>query len=73
MSRPFWFWLRIVGWIILLFWYVAFTMKAFTPFADNRLFLIIQGLIGIIATAFILVGYYDLEKEVGKNRDTAFK
>ncbi len=64
MSRRFWFWVRITGWIILLIWYVIFAYNAIWPVIGNPTFNVTQAVVGIVATLLILIGYIDLEKTV---------
>ncbi len=64
MSKRFWFWIRILGWVILLIWYVIFAYNAIWPVIGNPLFNIIQAVVGIVATLLILIGYFDLERKI---------
>ena len=66
MSRKFWFWVRILGWAILLVWYIIFAYNAIWPVVGYPLFNVIHGAIGVLATLLIMVGYYDLERNLRK-------
>jgi hypothetical protein len=58
MSRTFWFRIRIVGWFVLLLWYVLYTINVVTSiFADSSIYLS-HGITGIAGTILVLVGYF---------------
>jgi hypothetical protein len=66
MSKRFWVWVRIIGWLILLLWYITYAINALFPFLQYPLLQFSHGIIGIIATLMIFVGYYDLERNLRK-------
>lgn len=68
MSKRFWFWLRIIGWIILMIWYIVYAAGSVFPLFKSPLMEIVQSIIGIVATLLILIGYYELEKRIGGSK-----
>jgi hypothetical protein len=63
MSRSFWFRIRIVGWIVLIIWYILYTVNVVTPiFADSSIYLS-HGITGIAGTILVLVGYVFSERK----------
>jgi nicotinamide riboside transporter PnuC len=68
MSKNFWFWVRILGWSILLLWYIIYAYNAIEPIFSNPFFSVLHGIIGVVATLLIMIGYYDLEKNIRKNK-----
>jgi hypothetical protein len=63
MSRRFWIQLRVVGWIILLIWYVVYTVDAAYPILNNQLIAVSHGVTGMSGTVLVLVGYYKISKQ----------
>jgi uncharacterized membrane-anchored protein len=63
MSKRFWFQIRLIGWIIILIWYVIYTVDAINPILNNQLVAISHGITGIAGTALVLIGYYNLIKK----------
>ena len=66
MSKRFWFQIRLIGWIIILLWYVVYTVDAINPILNNQLIAVSHGITGITGTALVLIGYYDLIKKRSK-------
>jgi hypothetical protein len=62
MSKHFWVQIRLVGWFIILLWYVVYTVDAINPILNNQLIAVSHGITGITGTALVLIGYYDLVK-----------
>jgi uncharacterized membrane-anchored protein len=63
MSKHFWVQIRLVGWFIILLWYVVYTVDAINPILNNQLIAVSHGITGITGTALVLIGYYDLVKK----------
>jgi hypothetical protein len=63
MSKHFWVQIRLVGWFIILLWYVMYTVDAINPILNNQLIAVSHGITGITGTALVLIGYYDLVKK----------
>jgi hypothetical protein len=66
MSKQFWFRIRILGWIILLVWYIIYAVNAVHPLVQYPWISVLQGIVGVAATLLIMVGYYDLERKIRK-------
>jgi hypothetical protein len=63
MSKHFWVQIRLLGWFIILLWYVIYTIDAINPILNNQLIAVSHGITGITGTALVLIGYYDLIKK----------
>jgi len=63
MSKHFWVQIRLVGWFIILLWYVVYTVDAINPILNNQLIAVSHGITEITGTALVLIGYYDLVKK----------
>jgi hypothetical protein len=66
MSKHFWVQIRLIGWFIILLWYVIYTIDAINPILNNQLIAVSHGITGITGTALVLIGYYDLIKKRSK-------
>jgi hypothetical protein len=66
MSKHFWVQIRLLGWFIILLWYVIYTIDAINPILNNQLTAVSHGITGITGTALVLIGYYDLIKKRSK-------
>jgi hypothetical protein len=66
MSKHFWVQIRLLGWFIILLWYVIYTIDAINPILNNQLIAVSHGITGITGTALVLIGYYDLIKKRSK-------
>ena len=66
MSKHFWVQIRLLGWFIILLWYVIYTVDAINPILNNQLIAVSHGITGITGTALVLIGYYDLIKKRSK-------
>jgi hypothetical protein len=60
MSKSFWIKIRLLGWIILLIWYIIYTINALIPILTNQLVALSHGITGTAGTTLVLIGYYDL-------------
>jgi hypothetical protein len=60
VSKKFWIQIRIAGWIILLIWYVVYTINALVPILTNQLVALSHGITGTTGTSLVLIGYYDI-------------
>jgi hypothetical protein len=63
MSRKTWVQIRLIGWIIILLWYIVYTIDAINPILNNQLVAVSHGITGITGTALVLMGYYKLIKK----------
>jgi hypothetical protein len=63
MSRRFWVQIRLIGWAIILLWYIVYTIDAISPILNNQLIAVSHGITGITGTALVLVGYINLRKK----------
>ena len=70
MSRRFWVQIRLIGWIIILIWYVVYTVDAINPILNNQLVAVSHGITGITGTALVLIGYYNLVEKRLKQQKT---
>ena len=66
VSKNFWVQIRLLGWFIILLWYVIYTVDAINPILNNQLIAVSHGITGITGTALVLIGYYDLIKKRSK-------
>ena len=57
----------MLGWIVLLFWYILYTVNAAIPIFNNSIVFVTHGLFGIAATVLVLVGYYYLNETKPKD------
>jgi hypothetical protein len=63
MSRRFWIQIRLVGWIIILVWYMVYTVDAVSPILNNQFIAVSHGVTGISGTVLVVVGYYNISKK----------
>ena len=70
MSRRFWVQIRLIGWIIILIWYVVYTVDAINSILNNQLVAVSHGITGITGTALVLIGYYNLVEKRLKQQKT---
>jgi hypothetical protein len=63
MPRRFWVQIRLIGWIIILLWYIIYTVDAISPILNNQSIAVSHGITGITGTALVLIGYYNLRKK----------
>ena len=61
-SKHFWFHVRMIGWLILLLWYVLYTVNSLTPIFANSLVFLSHGITGILGTLLVLIGYFFLNE-----------
>jgi hypothetical protein len=66
MSKNFWVQIRLLGWFIILLWYVMYTVDAINPLLNNQLIAVSHEITGITGTALVLIGYYGLIKKRSK-------
>jgi hypothetical protein len=66
MSKNFWVQIRLLGWFIILLWYVIYTVDAINPLLNNQLIAVSHEITGITGTALVLIGYYGLIKKRSK-------
>lgn len=52
----------MLGWIVLLIWYVLYTVNAVTPIFTNTSIFLVHGITGITGTLLVLFGYYYLNE-----------
>ncbi len=62
MSRRFWFRVRILGWILILFCFVLYTINIAIPFFPDYAISLAHGITGIFGTLLVLIGYYYLNE-----------
>lgn len=62
MSRQVWIRTRLVGWSLILFWFVLYELNLFLPLLGSRLMDVLNGLLGAAGTFAVLLGYYQLSK-----------
>jgi hypothetical protein len=62
VSRRFWIQTRLVGWIVLLVWYVVYTVDAISPILNNQFIAVSHGGTGMLGTVLVLVGYYKISR-----------
>jgi len=62
MSKHFWFHVRMVGWLVLLLWYLLYTVNSLTPIFANSLVFASHGITGVVGTLLILLGYFFLKE-----------
>jgi hypothetical protein len=62
VSRRFWIQTRLVGWIVLLVWYVVYTVDAISPILNNQFIAVSHGVTGMFGTVLVLVGYYKISR-----------
>jgi type III secretory pathway component EscS len=62
MSKKAWIWMRIIGWMLLLSGSIGVVVTLVFDLFDYRRVGIVNGLLSIVGTFFVLYGYYRLEK-----------
>ena len=62
MSRQVWIRTRLVGWALILFWFVLYEVNLFLPLLSSRLMDVLNGLLGAAGTFAVLLGYYPLSR-----------
>jgi uncharacterized membrane protein len=63
LSRRFWIQIRLVGWIIILVWYIVYTVDAISPILNNQFIAVSHGVTGMFGTVLVLLGYYKISKK----------
>lgn len=63
MSKEFWVKLRIIGWLLTFFWFMIYELNFwFALPTDLRQLAILRGIIGMLGTFLVLVGFYRLRQ-----------
>ena len=62
MSRQVWIRTRLVGWSLILFWFVLYELNLFLPLLGSRLMDMLNGFLGAVGTFAVLLGFYKLSK-----------
>jgi len=62
MSKRFWIVMRILGWSLILGWFVVYEINFFFNIFQSRVMDLLNGLIGGISTFLVLIGYYVLTR-----------
>jgi uncharacterized membrane protein (DUF373 family) len=57
MSKRFWIVMRILGWSLILGWFVVYEINFFFNIFQSRVMDLLNGLIGGISTFLVLIGY----------------
>jgi hypothetical protein len=52
----------MLGWLILLLWYVLYTVNSVIPIFTNSLLFLSHGITGVIGTLLIFCGYFFLKE-----------
>jgi hypothetical protein len=52
----------MLGWLILLIWYMLYTLNALVPIFQSNLVFFSHGVTGIIGTLLVVAGYYFLNE-----------
>jgi hypothetical protein len=68
LSDHFWFHIRMLGWVVLLLWYILYTINAVTPIFVSSFVFISHGITGVAGTVLVLVGYFYLNETRPKEK-----
>lgn len=60
MSRENWIWIRILGWALIILWFLVYEVNLLVPLLSHQWVNVMSGLIGAIGTFLVLFGYYKL-------------
>jgi hypothetical protein len=63
MTRKLWIELRLGGWGILLFSIIVQTIQFIVPFPNEWMMRLLNGLLGSIATFWVMMGYFMLVRD----------
>jgi len=63
MSKRFWIGMRILGWSLILGWFVVYEINVFFPIVHTRVMELLNGVIGGISTFLVLIEYYMLTRD----------
>ena len=60
MPRKKWIWIRLGGWGLLLLSFILYEMNLLFNLLDSHLLNLVNGLLGLLGTSCVMVGYYML-------------
>lgn len=63
MNRKKWIWTRIGGWGLLLLSFILQEINLLFDLFDSRALTLVNGLLGVLGTSCVLVGYYMLVQD----------
>lgn len=63
MNRKKWIWTRIGGWGLLLLSFILQEINLLFDLFDSRALNLVNGLLGVLGTSCVLVGYYMLVQD----------
>ncbi len=63
MTRKRWMWIRLGGWGLLLVSFILYEMNLLFNLFDSWVVNLFNGLLGILGTSCVLVGYYMLVRD----------
>ena len=69
MRRKNWFWARMIGWFVLLIWYIVYLINSIHAILGNTTIAVSHGITGVVGTILIVLGYFSLEKKERKGLD----
>jgi hypothetical protein len=63
MSRQFWIRIRLLGWVLMLAWFLFYEVNVLLNLFTYQLINAMNGIFGAAGTFAVLVGYYMLVKD----------
>ena len=60
MTRKKWMWIRLGGWGLLLLSFILYELNLLFDLLDSRALNLVNGMLGVLGTSCVLVGYYML-------------
>ena len=60
MSRRFWVRIRLLGWTLMLAWFIIYNVHLLLHQFNHEWIDVLGGIIGALGTFLVLVGYYKL-------------